>query len=994
MVASLTWYNLSAIRELLLAAFIPEDLRCLCRDEPLLRPVLDQFSPKHNLNDMVSDLVDYCHDNRLWEELLAGIRQANPKQYARFEPRLHEPDSDAKAVPRPLLDACRAQVSSVLADLTHKYDPTLYVNRAIERDIDTFFDTLLDGPAPNCFLIVAPAGSGKTNLLCDLARRRAAHQPVVLLLGGSLYLSGDTGLLGAIQAEIEAAGPQVRLGSAAGCLHSLHRLAEELNRDALLIVNAINEHDSPDDMKKALGNLLRAARGKRVKLLVTCRDYYWGLFQANFWEGALGNYPPLDGEEAGDGHEEEEDFSRFAPDEQERALALYLDHYRITGRPVGKAAEQCRQPLLLRFFCETYRGQEMGEMEDIRLKELFDRYWQRKLGSIAELMAKGRGREGPLLGPAELAESVGDYLLNVAAYMLHHKVRAVPLADVGQAGGRREQRGDRYSYYGRIRDEFIIWQEKDPGEGRQGPPQVAFVYEEFMEYAMARSLIRDWDRDRLDEGAILAEIETLTDKYGAFPQILGVIVYLSLMLKEQRGLALWPLLLNKGDRWRGVVFETFRKLPEDQLDAGVFDALLEMLTGDQEDIQLQVLDTLKIERVGRSAPPPLMDLVASLAQGEDRPLARRAALVLGYAAPDLAVPVLGQLVQHAAKRSVRENAAKSLIKLGDGRAVEPLIAALEDSAREVRRGAVEALRQFGDLRAVEPLIAALKDSDETVRVIAAEALPQFGDSRAVEPLIAALRDSSKVVRRIAVEALGKLADSRAVEPLIAALEDSYEEVRQDAVKTLGQLGDVRAVEPLIAALKDSDKKVQREAAEALGQLGDVRAVEPLIAALGDSEQWVQRGAAAALGQLGDVRAVEPLIAALRDGDGWVQFNAASALGLLGDARAVEPLIATLRDGPEGVRWVAAAALGWLRDSRAVEPLIAALKDKTDEVRRGAAEALGQLRDARAVQPLIAALGDGDEEVRKKAAEALRHIGTPEALAGVQQYEKQQKQYRP
>ena len=34
--------------------------------------------------------------------------------------------------------------------------------------------------------------------------------------------------------------------------------------------------------------------------------------------------------------------------------------------------EQCRHPLLLRFFCEAYRGQEIGDIEDIRLKELFD----------------------------------------------------------------------------------------------------------------------------------------------------------------------------------------------------------------------------------------------------------------------------------------------------------------------------------------------------------------------------------------------------------------------------------------------------------------------------------------------------------------------------------------------------------------------------------------------------------------------------------------------
>jgi HEAT repeat protein len=41
---------------------------------------------------------------------------------------------------------------------------------------------------------------------------------------------------------------------------------------------------------------------------------------------------------------------------------------------------------------------------------------------------------------------------------------------------------------------------------------------------------------------------------------------------------------------------------------------------------------------------------------------------------------------------------------------------------------------------VEPLIAALKDENSDVRQAAAKALGKIGDPRAVEPLIAALSD--------------------------------------------------------------------------------------------------------------------------------------------------------------------------------------------------------------------------------------------------------------
>ena len=58
--------------------------------------------------------------------------------------------------------------------------------------------------------------------------------------------------------------------------------------------------------------------------------------------------------------------------------------------------------------------------------------------------------------------------------------------------------------------------------------QVAFVYEEFMEYTMARSLLRDWEAAGLDEQGILAAIDALAAQYASFAQVLGVMVYVGL----------------------------------------------------------------------------------------------------------------------------------------------------------------------------------------------------------------------------------------------------------------------------------------------------------------------------------------------------------------------------------------------------------------------------------------------------------------------------------
>ncbi len=83
-------YNIGKIRELLTAAFTPEELRRFCMDRTIFRPAVAQFGPKYNLSDMIDELIDYCQTRLLWKEFLAGVAEANPRQYALFEAELGE----------------------------------------------------------------------------------------------------------------------------------------------------------------------------------------------------------------------------------------------------------------------------------------------------------------------------------------------------------------------------------------------------------------------------------------------------------------------------------------------------------------------------------------------------------------------------------------------------------------------------------------------------------------------------------------------------------------------------------------------------------------------------------------------------------------------------------------------------------------------------------------------------------------------------------------
>jgi len=196
-------------------------------------------------------------------------------------------------------------------------------------------------------------------------------------------------------------------------------------------------------------------------------------------------------------------------------------------------------------------------------------------------------------------------------------------------------------------------------------------------------------------------------------------------------------------------------------------------------------------------------------------------------------------------------------KMKANKDVEGLIRALKDEDYWVRWRAAESLGRIGDKRAVEPLIEILNDTNYMVQTEVAWALRQIREP-AVKPLIKALKDEVSDVRMRAAEALGKIAWQPKDD-----IEKAYYLIAKKQWEELVKLGKP-AVEPLIEALKDKDKYVRSKVAEALGNIGDRRAVEPLIEALIDKDEDVRRSAVVAHRYIGYGRAVKPIIKSLKD----------------------------------------------------------------------------------------------------------------------------------
>lgn len=139
--------------------------------------------------------------------------------------------------------------------------------------------------------------------------------------------------------------------------------------------------------------------------------------------------------------------------------------------------------------------------------------------------------------------------------------------------------------------------------------------------------------------------------------------------------------------------------------------------------------------------------------------------------------------------------------------------------------AAGALYEIGNIT-VEPLVKCLDSEDVRVQVNGVYTLGKIGDSRAVLPLISHIASAGMEVRSRISDALIKIG-AASVPDLVKLLEHNDRDIKWIAAYTLGKIGP-EAEKALLEALKTRGEKSAEDIIYALGNAGTAEAFTPLF----------------------------------------------------------------------------------------------------------------------------------------------------------------------
>ncbi len=192
-------------------------------------------------------------------------------------------------------------------------------------------------------------------------------------------------------------------------------------------------------------------------------------------------------------------------------------------------------------------------------------------------------------------------------------------------------------------------------------------------------------------------------------------------------------------------------------------------------------------------------------------------------------------------------AARRLGESGDRRALEPLVEVARTAADPLlQQAALAALGRLGDARAVPPLLTLLPITTGRTRYAVLAALAALRDESSADALSRLLADPDPATRQLSVRALGWIGPHDLFTRLAPAQIDPIEDVRGEVLFVVGQSGAPTRIAALLRALDDPSPFLR---AEAVRLSADAGVTDRIPALLQDSDGLVRLAAADAVAVL-------------------------------------------------------------------------------------------------------------------------------------------------
>jgi hypothetical protein len=327
------------------------------------------------------------------------------------------------------------------------------------------------------FLLIGPAGQGKTNFVCDFTERFLLRHNIPCAYLTVRQLSRIS------QSDLRDAVCQLIFPSAITTLEegltTLSTVCAERNQPFVLVIDGLNEHPNVRTFAGQLEYFLETLIPyPYVRILMTCRSEFLEQRFGSLLSGSLAPVLYVSGAHG----------QRFDEEQHCELVARYFRFFKVRPRRViPYAIDFLRQDvLLLRFFCEAYgaRGRQkqytQPAVAGIYRDDIFRRYVEEKLGRAEHFISNDQSVARSLVhqnGLRRLISLVAAHMIQTRQYANVPRT-VVPVAlDVELAA--------------LLDEELVLRQDLGPPPSLLAEPNevLNFTFDELRDFLLAQHLL-------------------------------------------------------------------------------------------------------------------------------------------------------------------------------------------------------------------------------------------------------------------------------------------------------------------------------------------------------------------------------------------------------------------------------------------------------------------------------------------------------------------------